>query len=417
MFKDIFPRIPNLELGFLYNIGNNLRSGRLYADYLVPFRVSGDSLLFGEAHYENQDFWKRSGGETTYRQDLSLGGGVRRVFSDRAFLGLNGFFDTTRLFGQWYSSGGVGLEMVAVTPGEGAIELNFNWYGNLLNRSELVNALRNRAGSWDIEAALHQPLFHQAVDLRLNATAYDLNIGTPVYGWRAGAELTPKDGFFTLKYEHGYDRINGSYNTVGGYINVGFSLDNLIKGTSPFDAPQPVFGSPRNLKRLLTQKVRRNWHQPTAAVLTRPGGSNGGPNRFFASISMVDTVWPDVYESDGPNLVIPFDQSVPYSDLDPNKFITVELTYEFDQAPTSGNVDWNIFVVGSYGWIPFNFTQVTRSAGQSGHIVFMMDSGQPDYPQAAFTTMTTDPMGIGFQVGAPGTTWMKITNVTVHFNQ
>src|SRR3972149_3822360 len=37
MLSGILPRIPNLELGFLYSVGSNVRSGRLTADYLVPF--------------------------------------------------------------------------------------------------------------------------------------------------------------------------------------------------------------------------------------------------------------------------------------------------------------------------------------------------------------------------------------------
>ena len=275
MLRGLLPPIPNLELGFLYNIGGNVRSGRFYADYLYPLSLSGNSVLFGEAHYESQDFWKKPAGGSDYRQDLSLGGGLRRLFSDRSFLGVNAFYDGAKLFGKWYSSAGVGLEMAAITPGEGAIDLNVNWYGNLVNKSQLINAFRNRAGSWDIEAGVSQPLFDQALDLRLKAAGYNFNIGTAVYGWRAGADLTTRNGAFTVKYEHGQDRINGSYDTIGGYVNVGFQLDNVISGESPFVMPEPVFGSPRHLWRLLTQKVRRNWHQPTAIALERANSPLG----------------------------------------------------------------------------------------------------------------------------------------------
>jgi hypothetical protein len=107
------------------------------------------------------------------------------------------------------------------------------------------------------------------LDLRLSATAYDFNIGTAVYGWRTGAELTTRNGFFPLKYEYGRDKLNGSYNTIGGYVNVGFSLEDIFKGESPFSSPEPVFGSPRSLRRLLGLKVRRKWYQPAAVVLSR----------------------------------------------------------------------------------------------------------------------------------------------------
>ena len=59
MFSGIIPRISNLELGFLYTFGKNVRTGRFTADYLLPFRLNGDSVLFGEAHAEGWDFWKR----------------------------------------------------------------------------------------------------------------------------------------------------------------------------------------------------------------------------------------------------------------------------------------------------------------------------------------------------------------------
>jgi hypothetical protein len=289
MLRGLLPTIPNLELGFLYNFGSNIRSGRFYADYLYPLNLSANSVLFGEAHYESQDFWKKPAGGSDYRQDLSLGGGFRRILSDRSFLGINAFYDGTKLFGKWYSSAGLGLEMVAITPGEGAIDLNVNWYGNLINKSQLINAFRNQAGSWDIEAGVSQPLFDQALDLRLKAAGYDFNIGTAVYGWRVGADLTTRNGVFTVKYEHGQDRINGAYNTIGGYVNVGLQLENVTSGESPFMMPEPVFGSPRHLWRLLTQKVRRNWHQPAAVVLAN---GSGGPRRLVLVDMFLSSYWP-----------------------------------------------------------------------------------------------------------------------------
>ncbi len=36
---------------------------------------------------------------------------------------------------------------------------------------------------------------------------------------------------------------------------------------SPFSAPQPVFQSPRNLQRLLTQPAKRNWFKPAQVVV------------------------------------------------------------------------------------------------------------------------------------------------------
>lgn len=58
MLSPFLPKIPNLELGYQYYFGNNVRTGRFTADYVLPFRLSCDSVLFGEAHAEGWDFWK-----------------------------------------------------------------------------------------------------------------------------------------------------------------------------------------------------------------------------------------------------------------------------------------------------------------------------------------------------------------------
>ena len=59
MLRGILPLIPNLQFGYLYDFGNNrVSSGRFTADYLLPFSLSRDSMIFGEAHTEFQDFWK-----------------------------------------------------------------------------------------------------------------------------------------------------------------------------------------------------------------------------------------------------------------------------------------------------------------------------------------------------------------------
>jgi hypothetical protein len=281
MLSPLLPKIPNLELGFLYSFGKNVRTGRFTADYVLPFKLSADSVLFGEAHAEGWDFWKRpsvsittpAGFTTTTstannRVDLSFGGGYRTMLSEGKFLGMNGFYDTSRLFNQWYSSGGVGLEMAATVGGDDAVDVNFNWYGNLFNRDVLVNAFRNKGNSFDVEAGYSHALFDHALDLRLKVVGYQFGIGEAVQGWRGGADLTTRDGMFTVRYEHGSDRINGDYNTVGAFVTVGFQLENLLSGESPFTMPEPAFRSPRDLRRLLGLKVKRNWHQPASALIS-----------------------------------------------------------------------------------------------------------------------------------------------------
>lgn len=284
MLGSFLPRIPNLEFGFLYSFGNRVRTGRFSGDYVLPLNLGKDAVLFGEAHTECQGFWNSPSVGASNRWDISLGGGYRRLWGNNLLLGANGFYDTSRLFNQWYTSGGLGLEMVENVSGDDAIDLNLNWYGNLFSRDLLVNAFRNKGNSYDLEAGYSHALFNQTLDLRLKLAGYQFDVGQNVSGWRTGADLTTRDGVFCLRYDYGQDRINGSYNTVGGFVNIGFQVENLLKGENPFTAPAPIFKSPRDLSRMLTQKVKRNWSQP-AQVKTLSAIPTGNEPHFELTIN------------------------------------------------------------------------------------------------------------------------------------
>ncbi|MGO9121260.1 MAG: hypothetical protein ACLQPD_27070 [Desulfomonilaceae bacterium] len=273
MLQGILPLIPNLQFGYLYDFGNKrVSQGRFTADYLLPFSLSRGSTVFGEAHTEFQSFWNTNSGFSggfNNRVDISLGGGYRTFLRSNTLLGVNGFYDTSRLGGTWYSSGSAGLEMAALLPGNDAIDLNFNWYGQLFNSSVLVNAFRYGPSNFDFQAGYSHELWNGGPDLRLSATGYKFDIGNSVYGWNAGAELKSRDGMFVLKYAVGHDKVDKTYQTVGGFVNVGFRPENVLNGESPFVMPEPIFKSPRSLWYMLTQKVNRNWHQPEAMVVAQ----------------------------------------------------------------------------------------------------------------------------------------------------
>ena len=210
---------------------------------------------------------------------MSLGGGARTILHKSTLLGMNGFYDTSRLGGTWYSSGSLGLQMAALVGGNDAIDLNFNWYGKLFNSNVLVNAFRFGPSNFDFQAGYSHELWNDGPDFRLSATGYQFDIGNKVYGWNAGAELKSRDGMFVLRYNAGNDRVNQTYQTIGGFVNVGFQPENVLKGESPFSMPQPIFKSPRNLWYMLAQTVNRDWHQPSAAVVARaaPTGAPAPP--------------------------------------------------------------------------------------------------------------------------------------------
>ncbi|MFH1113433.1 MAG: hypothetical protein V1792_05885 [Pseudomonadota bacterium] len=287
MFPSILPPIPNLQVGYLYYFGQNVRSGRFTADYLLPFSLSKNSTVFGEAHTEFQSFWKTNNGFNN-RVDLSLGGGYRSILSNRTLVGVNGFYDTSRLGEKWYSSGSLGFELAALVSGSDALDLSFNWYGKLFNGNVIRNAFRYGPGNFDVQAGYSHELWDGGPDMRLKVAAYQFNIGDNVYGWNAGAELKTRDGVFSLRYDVGNDKINRTYQTVGGFVNIGLQLDNLLRGESPFTKPEPIFRSPRNLWRMLTQNVYRNWYQPEEVVQNRPRASGATPY-FVFSLGPIDS--------------------------------------------------------------------------------------------------------------------------------
>jgi len=231
-----------------------------------------------------------------------------------------------------------------------------------------------------------------------------------VYGWRTGAALTTRDGVFCLKYEYGHDRVNGDYNTVGGFVNIGFQLENVLNGESPFTLPEPVFSSPRNLRRMLTQKVKREWHEPAAIVQSRTSvvGGGAGCDEFLASLTVLgsggvygvnDTPFP------------PF----PHTSLDPTKSIVVEFDYQFDTAPIGGSAFWEPAVINA-GFTAFNFFAGSVPTGQSGHLSITLNGAGLN--QSNFTSTNADPSQVVFlNIIAGGTNSLAITNVCIHFNQ
>jgi len=415
MLQGLLPPIPNLQFGYLYNFGQDVRSGRATVDYLLPFSLSKDSVLFGEAHTEFQSFWKTNNGFNN-RVDVSLGGGYRTILRNSTLVGMNGFYDTSRLGETWYSSGSLGLEMAALLPGNDVIDLNFNWYGRLFDSNVIRNAFRFGPSNYDFQAGYSHELWNGGPDFRLSATGYMFDIGTSVYGWNAGAELKSRDGMFVVKYDVGHDKVNETYHTVGGFVNVGFQPENMLKGESPFIKPEPIFKSPRNLWYMLTRTVKRDWHQSATIVVNRPGqsgctGACCNLDRFLASITMAP-FFPGSGDYSSSPLFVSF-PAVPNACLDPTKNIVVEFDYAFDAAPAGGVANWEIAVTdptGTFGCVFFGFA----ATAQSGHIAFTLNSAN----QSAFTTTGTDPAKVAFiQVLTGGTTSLTITNVVIHFNQ
>jgi hypothetical protein len=284
MLSDVLRPIPNLQMGYRYYFGKSVGAGRLTFNYLPRIKLGPRSVVFGEANAEFTDFWKsfqslfgdsatnRGSGEQI---DLAVGGGYRRIMNDSFLLAVNGFYDATKLGGRWYSSGGAGVECVALLPGDDAIDLTFNWYGNSFNPNPVAQSLSNGPGNYDFHLGYSHELWNGGPDLRIYGSGYEFSAGnrssqTRVRGIRGGAELKTRDGMFVVRYEADNDSVNGTYHMVGGYVNVGFDIARLGRGHNPIDIPEPIFASPRNLGKWLV----------TPASTRRRRLSLGAGNRY-----------------------------------------------------------------------------------------------------------------------------------------
>ncbi len=233
------PIIPNLEFGYRYTNAGGLRQSLWTGDYRLPVTIGSGSVVFGEAHAEYlnltstvgvpylSNFWNQSPPGGTNRLDLSIGGGYRQLLSDDAFVGINAFYDSTRLFGSWRSSGSLGLEMASIGPGDSAIDVSFNYYsdiyanwnsrGTVLPTFNIIDGIRTGRGNFDVQAGYSHALFERAIDLRLSLSGYQYDFGDEFKrGWLSGAEFTTRDGLFKVTFQQGWDGLVGSYSHYWG---------------------------------------------------------------------------------------------------------------------------------------------------------------------------------------------------------
>jgi len=275
MFQSILPKIPNLQLGYNYTFGPQLRAGSASADYLLPVKIDADTTVYGEAHGEFQTLSISQPGSPNNSTELCFGGGYRRMLGKDTLVGLHSFFNTAKLSGTWYPSASAGVEFASMISGHDAIDFIFNWYGKALDATIFgttpayaASAATANFGNanFDFQVGYSHELYNGGPDLRLSATGYKLECGSNVYGYYGGAELKSRDGVYVVKYDVGYDNAFDVYQSVAAFVNMGFQLENLLDGKSPFVKPKPIFQSPRNMTTLTQAKPSRNWKHTTQAA-------------------------------------------------------------------------------------------------------------------------------------------------------
>lgn len=258
LFQDVLPQIPKLQLGYLYTFGKDLRWGRMTGDFFAPIGLSPTSTVFGQVHVEFQDYWKIPFGAAHHRVDFSAGGGYRTLATRNLMLGANVFYDSTRIYNEWFASAGAGAEAAVQLPSSDVIDFSYNYYGNLSRGNRRIDgSLVNGPPNMDFELGYSHAVLGNTPDLRARLNAYNYDATQSKWGFRGGADLATLNGALTLRAEIGRDQLFGSYQTVGAFVNIPVQIDNVFGFRSPFvltaatsnghpqgvGGPMPDFGS------------------------------------------------------------------------------------------------------------------------------------------------------------------------------
>jgi Inverse autotransporter, beta-domain len=244
---------PTLSSGAIYRFGDDDRGSRLTMDFFLPTRMGRSSSFFVESRAEYRDPFAHLPASGSRRLDLDLGLGWRKVGHDGAMVGINTFWDTSRLSGDWYASAGFGLE-AALPVYSGLWDISLN---------------ADRGGGIDLKSGYTLPVWNDRLDMRVYAEKYRFFDGEFILGSKFGAELSSPDRLLSVSYEYGQDSRNPEYQVIACSVAVPLKLDNIFRGKNPFSYPDQADWSHHYAQRLKSEGVRRAWHQPDAVVEAR----------------------------------------------------------------------------------------------------------------------------------------------------
>lgn len=253
-------------------------------DILIPLWGDEKRLLFFNPNFRIDD---NDGNEQ------NIGFGFRRMSDCGHFIfGGNLFYDTMRSeqdnqYHQW----GVGAELLSHW-----FDLRANYYdpfgdtendigssgatsGYYFQGYSLMMAggrqVEEALGGFDAEVSVLVPGISDLMETRLAATYYNFDVddGDDVDGWRSRLEIRPVQAV-NLSVEYRDDDVRGSDTFFGGYLEIPFSMENLLAGKNPFAGAGDLwsFGKGvRPLQERMTDKVIRDRHIVTASTEAEGG--------------------------------------------------------------------------------------------------------------------------------------------------
>jgi hypothetical protein len=281
-FAGVKPWSAKIRPGFV--TGNSDVGTDAYIDILIPLWGDERRLLFFNPNFRVDD---NDGNE----QNIGLG--FRRMGDcGHYILGGNLFYDTMRSEqNQQYHQLGIGVELLShwfdlranyydpfgdtdnVIGGTAASGYYFSGHSLLASGGlETEEAL----DGFDAEVSLLIPYISKIMESRVAGTYYnfDRDSGDNLDGWRGRLEIRPVQAI-NLSVEYRDDDARGSDTFFGGYLEIPFSIENLVAGKNPFAEVGDLwkFGQGvRPLNERMTDKVIRDRHIVTASNEGQSGG-------------------------------------------------------------------------------------------------------------------------------------------------
>jgi len=234
-------------------------------DLLIPFWQGEKNILFFNPRYS---FDNRDGSE------VNLGFGYRHLlFSDRAVLGINGYYDCRWTgWGTRHEQVGLGAEVMTdrvtarfngyfpvtgpqIGPPSGTSGYYFRDVGVYLGTGSIEETL----GGFDGEVGFKVPYLSRYLETWVYAGGYHFegDYVKDVNGFSSRVEIVPTD-FLRLGFEYRNDNLSGNQYFGEAAVTVPFSIDNLVKGKNPFEGIGKHLGGDRTLHERLTEPVRRD---------------------------------------------------------------------------------------------------------------------------------------------------------------
>ncbi len=253
-----------LRQGLEFGAGYDRWTGHptVTAEYFLPVKAWKDKSLFVAPRISLD----------ATRESFSVAGGLRRLISSEALVGVYAFHDWVRSRGSgsdFLREAGAGLELSALPGRFSDLTVSANVYfpvNERFSRDESGEMLIREALPFGGDARLSflLPAVTDFLDARVDAAAHRFVAErTDMKGYSVGLTIFTRDGMLAGSVQQATSSQNVEEVRVSGTVNLAFAWPDLVAGKFPFSAP---YSAGRRLNRRvqdsLYQRVVRKHDLP-----------------------------------------------------------------------------------------------------------------------------------------------------------